>query len=593
MTNQKLRICIHIAAPLVIVVFFISFLYSKYPYVGPDYSYFIPRILDTYIHYQVNGLSIQWYTPSWGGGLPAYPNPQQIQFSLPQFLTFIIDPWEASVLSTIFFMLLGYFAMYRFATRTLGWQWQAGILGAIFFTINGFYIEHMIVGHVSFQAFPLLPLIALALFSASLPAAVSAIIIALILAAAIYGAGFYILVIFILSLAVALPALYLHNNKIFNFKRIISISLLASLFFFILAGSRIFAVYSFMRFFPRQISDNYPISMVQGLLAMARQLLGVMGLVPLRILRGQNVNTLRTYFSGAYKTDYGVWEFDTALTPMLWVFLAYGILFHPYPGKQSFTKAFHHVDKWVAAGMLLFAVYVAIEFTQAKGLIYPSLQKLPILSSLHVNVRFVSAFIFPLAILGAYGCEKAIAKHEFLAKPIPFIFIVVLALAPVLFYFSFGKDLWGRWFDLNLSLQSYQKIREGQISPVKNVIDNQDLNLLPDSSNLYMFEPVFGYNNEDFRPKVQPGPVNEVQNDYFNMTNPASLVYPEENQLQLFERIRLAEKSQFQDFTNRRQPDWKRPVMQTLLDRVAEISLIIFSLILMHFLLNKMRLVLK
>jgi hypothetical protein len=587
MANQKLKILIHTTVPLVIVFFYITLLNTKYPYVGHDYSYFIPRILDTYIHYRINGLSIQWYTPSWGGGLPAYPNPQQIQFSLPQLLTFIINPWGASVLSSIIFVLLGYFAMYLFTTRTLGWRWQTGILGAIFFIINGFYIEHMIVGHVNFQTFPLLPLITLALFSPSLPAVVSALVIALIMASVIYGAGFYIFVIFVLSLTVALPALYLHNNKIFNFRRFIFIILLAAIFFLLLAGSKILAVYSFMRFFPRQISDNYPISMLQGLLAIARQLLGVMGLIPLRMLRGQNVNTLRTYYNGAFKTDYGVWEFDIALTPMLWIFLAYGVLFHPYPRRHSFTTTFRNLGKWSAAGILLFAVWLVIEFTLAKGLIYPILQKLPILSSLHVNVRFASALIFPLAILGAYCSEKVIAKHAFLSKPIPFILIIVLALAPILFYFSFSKDLWQRWFILNSSLESYQKIRDGQIPTVKNIIDSHDLNLSPDSSNLYMFEPVFGYVNENFRPKVWPGPVDDVQNNYFNMTNPASLVFPEENHLLLFERINTADRSKLQDFINRRQPDWKRPLIQSLMDRVAEISIIIFSLILVYFLLKK------
>src|SRR5262245_35216013 len=53
-----------------------------YPIIGHDYTYFISRTLDSYLHYRINGLSIQWYTPSFGGGLPSYANPQQMQFSL-------------------------------------------------------------------------------------------------------------------------------------------------------------------------------------------------------------------------------------------------------------------------------------------------------------------------------------------------------------------------------------------------------------------------------------------------------------------------------------------------------------------------------
>src|SRR5512146_2302551 len=80
----------------------------RFPLVGQDYKYIVPRLIDTYLHYKINGLSIQWYTPSFGGGLPAYPNPQHIQFSLTQLLTGFVNPW-AALLITIFFMALAGF----------------------------------------------------------------------------------------------------------------------------------------------------------------------------------------------------------------------------------------------------------------------------------------------------------------------------------------------------------------------------------------------------------------------------------------------------------------------------------------------------
>ena len=87
MSKHKFEIIIHASALLAITIFLIAFLNLGYPLVGHDYGYFVPHLLDTDIHYKTNGLNIQWYTPSWGGGLPAYPNPQHIQFSLPQLLT--------------------------------------------------------------------------------------------------------------------------------------------------------------------------------------------------------------------------------------------------------------------------------------------------------------------------------------------------------------------------------------------------------------------------------------------------------------------------------------------------------------------------
>jgi len=592
MAKHKFEIVIHAVALLAISIFFVSFLSQDYPLVGHDYGYFVPRMLDTDIHYKINGLSIQWYTPSWGGGLPSYPNPQQIQFSLPQFLNLIMNPWAASVFSSIVFLWIGYFATYFFITRTMRWRWQAGILGALFFTVNGFYIEHMVVGHIGFQTFPLLPVITLALFSASLPVIIPAIVISLVMTIVIHHSGFYLFVVFLLSLAVALPTLYLIDPKIFKFKRLLLVTLLASFIFLLLSGSKIHAVYSFIRFFPRQISDDYPITILQGLFGMARQYVGAMGLTPLRMLRGQDINALLRYYSLVFNADYGVWEFDISLTPILWIFLALGLLFRLLPKKQFSSGSFNHPDRWIAGGLVIFAVWVVIEFTLAKGFLYPTLQKLPILSSLHINVRFASALIYPLAILGAYSSVVVLEKFKVLSTPIAYSAITVFTLAPILFYFSFSKDLWNRNFNIEQSLQTYQMIKAGEISPVEKIVQlrkNQDL--LESSSNMSIYEPIFGYYLTDFHPEVVPGSVLKMRDGYFNMTNPAGFVFPEENQTRPFERILAKDISRLQEFINRRQPDWNRPLVQSTLDLMAEISAIAFIIILALFLLKRVSIV--
>src|SRR5262245_38266301 len=91
----KLEYTINLLNLVVIAVFLVHYMNRAYPMVGHDFSYFIPRLIDTHLHYRINGLAIQWYTPSFGGGLPAYANPQHIQFSLPQFLLFVFNPWHA------------------------------------------------------------------------------------------------------------------------------------------------------------------------------------------------------------------------------------------------------------------------------------------------------------------------------------------------------------------------------------------------------------------------------------------------------------------------------------------------------------------
>jgi hypothetical protein len=93
---------------LVIILFFVQFANVSYPLVGNDYRLFGPRLIDSLLHYKVNGFSIQWYTPSFGGGLPAYPNPLQMQFSLPQLFTFFVNPWIAILISTAIYIITGF-----------------------------------------------------------------------------------------------------------------------------------------------------------------------------------------------------------------------------------------------------------------------------------------------------------------------------------------------------------------------------------------------------------------------------------------------------------------------------------------------------
>ena len=103
MRAKKVRLII--AANLILIIgFYFVYLSRSYPFIGHDYRYFVPRLLDTYLHYRLNGPVIQWYTPSFGSGLPAYPNPQHMQYSLPQILLAVVNPWLAILVSMAVFL---------------------------------------------------------------------------------------------------------------------------------------------------------------------------------------------------------------------------------------------------------------------------------------------------------------------------------------------------------------------------------------------------------------------------------------------------------------------------------------------------------
>ncbi len=120
-------------------------------------------MLDSHLHFLINGLGIQWYTPSFGGGLPAFPNPNNVQFSLLGVLSAVIPPWHAVILSNTVYIFFGGIACYYLLNRLLKFHWTSCILGVVFFLANGFIMQRVAIGHHGYQAFPLIVLLVIVL----------------------------------------------------------------------------------------------------------------------------------------------------------------------------------------------------------------------------------------------------------------------------------------------------------------------------------------------------------------------------------------------------------------------------------------------
>jgi hypothetical protein len=85
-------------------------------------------------------------------------------------------------------------------------------------------------------------------------------------------------------------------------------------------------------------------------------------------------------------------------------------------------------------------------------------------------------------------------------------------------------------------------------------------------------------------PLVHAGSVFDVENGYYNFTDPASLVFPEVNNTKLFERIPVTDTDKLLDFTQRRRSDWDLPLVQITLNWVSGISIILETLVVLIFL---------
>jgi len=544
-----------------------------YPFVGHDYRYFIPHLIDTNLYIRLNGLSIQWYTPSFGGGLPAFPNPQHIEYSIVQGLSFFINPWAAILLSTAGISLIGYYFFFKLLQQKLELDWMSSTLGAMFFLGNGFYIEHLIVGHLGYQLFPLSAVVLYALIDTRNPYLFNSALIAIVIALITHQAGFYFLIILILSLSMALPILFLYKPLMFNLKQITRTAITSMILSVTMIASKVYAIYAFMQHFPRQLFDAYDIGLLQGMIGLFAQLFGVMLLSPILILTRQNPEFLAGAFNNITGTSYGIWEIDTGLSPVLVI-----ILFISLAGAirsiRTNTKPNVTRSQGLSFILLMLAMWITAEMTLEKGSIFTFTKQLPFLRSLHVNVRFAAAFILPLTIVGAFQYHR-----YFLKNPRPWLFSVSVLITglSLLSFFSFSNKVHSRDFSVIASSALHEEIQRGMTFPVTDITDTAlaGWNGFAEHSSLYKpYEPIFGYELESFTPDIHPGKIRETSDGYFNMTNPVSLVFPEVNNLYPFERIKVSEREKLEIFLKRGQPEWNMPPTQKILNTLSLVTLI-------------------
>jgi hypothetical protein len=562
----------------------VKYLTIDYPKVGDDYSLALPSLLDSALHFRVAGPSIQWYTPSFGGGLPAYPNPNNAVFSLWTVLTLLVQPFQAVIIAVILFILVGGVSAYTLFRRVMKLNWSASILGAVFFSANGFMMSRLAIGHMGYQAFPLLSVFLVLLLDGSIPVSIAGLVFSLLVVFLVQQAGYFLIVVFGLSLLITFPLFYIYRPALISWKRIVAIIGLGGGVGLVLSLSKLSAVYSFMRFFPRQVIDTYQTTTLKGLLSIVLQLAGEMNLAPLIVLIGGKLEYLRGYMISLSGGSYGYWEFDMSMTPVALGIILAGV--YQFIRKPKSRAGWFTTDrKWLAWILLVFFTWLTVEFTLAKGLVYPLLEKLPILSSMHVNMRFAAAFIMPLSIVAVIIYNKWSSGLSTRRKWYFFSMVDSLALLPLGIYFLFNSQLIARDYNITESQQVYAEIASGDpmiITGIASDISNTDAMLLHES-NLQPYEPIFGYFLEAFHPEIHAGSVWDISGGYYNMTNPSGYVFPEINNTRPFERIPVSQQAELLAFTKHGQPDWKIPVYQQVLDWVSGLSFLVVVCVLLAY----------
>jgi len=139
---------------------FFRFFPTEQGMLGQDYAYFLPNLLNGKYWFNNNGLfAVPWFTPAFCGGVPFFPNPQNIYYSLPQLLSLFVNPLHGVYISVLIFAALGLIGTFLLLRNVFAVSTASAFLGSTIFLFNGFYSSRMLIGHITYQVFALVPLL--------------------------------------------------------------------------------------------------------------------------------------------------------------------------------------------------------------------------------------------------------------------------------------------------------------------------------------------------------------------------------------------------------------------------------------------------
>ncbi len=145
----------------VLCLIWLPFLPNGAGLLGVDYGFWLPGLLaGDFWHAHAPWAAMPWFSPALCAGAPFHADPQGAYLSLTQWLTFAVSPLVAVQASFVIYAMLGFAGTYVLARRSFGSSRPASFLAAALFTLNGMYSARMMVGHLSFAPFMLVPAMA-------------------------------------------------------------------------------------------------------------------------------------------------------------------------------------------------------------------------------------------------------------------------------------------------------------------------------------------------------------------------------------------------------------------------------------------------
>ncbi len=578
-----------VAAGLLLIAFvslFLGFFPNRAGHLGHDYAYIFPALLDGFFWFRENGLGeIPWFTPSFCGGSLVYPNVVRGFYTLPQFLTFIVNPLTAVRLNLVIFALIGLWGTYLLSRRAFKLSWQVSLYASGFFLFNGFFSHRMLVGHIAFCHFMLLPLIACLLLrphpepsEKRRPAAITETVLSGLLLAAIVHSNYISLILptMIAILIIGLIHCLLHGQTMLFLLRLGGTCIMGVLF----SLSRLCAAVYMLETFPR---SAYNLPGAKGFLDAAVLILRNLSISP--VYDGFRFDTLAN--PGVF-LDRHEWEYS--VTPIPLVIIAIGMFVLARRRAQNADRLHLDHTQWAltAAIGLLLLVPVALNSY------YPAwnqfIKQLPVICNSSSLIRWTLIYIPVVILASALILEKA-CRHTRTRFSLVFLSLAALIAANVMTDRGFYQ---AQTYNPIPVLQSYDRVKKGlwtpEIQQVLVCIDDRGRTHTPPfrndaitlgGSQQFCYEPVFGYWLESFPfGKLHPGPVMEPQDGILNIKNPACLIWPGENNCNRGDHFTTESQANAAAFARYKPFPFNMPIIQKIANWLNGFALIAAALFL-------------
>ena len=117
--------------------------------------------------------------------------------------------------------------------------------------------------------------------------------------------------------------------------------------------------------------------------------------------------------------------------------------------------------------------------------------------------------------------------------------------------------------------------------PVTHVIGDfgaDDRGVAHGCTSLSCYEPLFGYRGENMHAQIMVGATSTIRDGYFNLTHPGCFLYPSYFKCRPWDRIPVADRAGFDQFT-RGEGGWGVPPWQNVLLGVNFASLLLLLII--------------